>query len=169
MFHVFIENRLWLPREQRGGKYWKFGISRCKLAYINKVLLYSMGNYIQYPVLNHNGKENKKQCVYMCIYIYIYIYTHTHIYIYMYACMMESPCYRLEINATLKVSYNKIFKKYFTVLRENIQISMTQYIFLQLQIHLTLTLDFLVYLNKIASKNFFKCKILGLSIMQVSQ
>ena len=73
-----------------------------------------MGNYIQYPVLSHNGIENEKQCV--CI----YIYTHTHIYIYMYACMMESPCYRLEINATLKVNYNKIFKKYFTVLRENI-------------------------------------------------
>ena len=55
-----------------------------------------------------------KNNVYICIYIY------THIYIYMYACMMESPCYRLEINATLKVNYNKIFKKYFTVLRENI-------------------------------------------------
>ena len=23
----------------------------------NKVLLYSTGNYIQYPVVNHNGKE----------------------------------------------------------------------------------------------------------------
>ena len=23
----------------------------------NKVLLYSTGNYIQYPVINHNGKE----------------------------------------------------------------------------------------------------------------
>ena len=34
----------------RGGKDWKFGISRCKLVYIgwinNKVLLYSTGNYI---------------------------------------------------------------------------------------------------------------------------
>ena len=40
---------------------WEFGISRCKLLYIewinNKVLLYSTGNYIQYPVINHNGKE----------------------------------------------------------------------------------------------------------------
>ena len=37
------------------------GTSRCKLLYIewinNKVLLYSIGNYIQYPVINHNGKE----------------------------------------------------------------------------------------------------------------
>ena len=30
----------------------------------NKILLYSMGNYIQYPVINHNGKEYE-------IYIYI--------------------------------------------------------------------------------------------------
>ena len=40
---------------------WEFGISRCKLLYIewinNKVLQYSTGNYIQYPVINHNGKE----------------------------------------------------------------------------------------------------------------
>ena len=40
---------------------WEFRISRCKLLYIewisNKVLLYSTGNYIQYPVINHIGKE----------------------------------------------------------------------------------------------------------------
>ena len=29
---------------------------------INKVLLYSTGNYIQYPVINHNGKEFEKKC-----------------------------------------------------------------------------------------------------------
>ena len=43
-----------------GGKDWEFGISRCKLLYkgwINKVLLYSTGNNIQYSVINHNGKE----------------------------------------------------------------------------------------------------------------
>ena len=44
-----------------GGIYWEFGMSRCKLLYIgwinNKVLLYSTGNYIQYPVINDNGKE----------------------------------------------------------------------------------------------------------------
>jgi len=27
----------------------------------NKVLPYSMGNYIQYPVINHNGKEYEKE------------------------------------------------------------------------------------------------------------
>ena len=40
---------------------WEFGVSRCKLLHIewinNKVLLYSTGNCIQYPVINHNGKE----------------------------------------------------------------------------------------------------------------
>ena len=30
----------------------------------NKVLLYSPGDYIQYPVINHNRKENKKECIY---------------------------------------------------------------------------------------------------------
>ena len=42
----------------------------CKLLYIawinNKVLLYSTGNYIQYPVINHNGKNMKKN-----LYIYV--------------------------------------------------------------------------------------------------
>ena len=62
---------------------WEFGISRCKLLYIgwinNKVLLYSTGNYIQYPVINHMGKE----------YIYIYIY------------ISESLCCIVEINTKL--------------------------------------------------------------------
>ena len=55
------------------GKDWEFGISRCKLLYIewinDKVLLYSMGNYIQYPVINHNGKEYEKN-VYICVCVY---------------------------------------------------------------------------------------------------
>ena len=56
----------------RGGMEWEVGISRCQLLYIgwinNKVLLYSTGNYIQYPVINHNGKEYEKEW-----YIYIYV------------------------------------------------------------------------------------------------
>ena len=36
----------------------------------NKVQLYSTGNYSRYPVINHNGKEYKKECVYVYIYIY---------------------------------------------------------------------------------------------------
>ena len=31
----------------------------------NKVLLYSTGNYIQYPVINHDRKEYKKECIYI--------------------------------------------------------------------------------------------------------
>ena len=51
--------------ESRGGLDWEFGISKCKLLYSerinNKVLLYSTGNYIQYPVINHNGKDYEKE------------------------------------------------------------------------------------------------------------
>ena len=48
---------------------WEVGVSRCKLLYIewinNKVLPYSTRNYIQYSEINHNGKEHKKECIYM--------------------------------------------------------------------------------------------------------
>ena len=48
---------------------WEFEISRCKQLYIewinNKVLLNSPRNYIQYPVINHNGKGYEKECIYM--------------------------------------------------------------------------------------------------------
>ena len=54
-----------------GGLEWECGISRCKLLYMewinNKVLPYSTGNYSQYPVINHKGKEYEKE------YIYIYV------------------------------------------------------------------------------------------------
>ena len=33
----------------------------------NKVLMYSIGNYTQYPGVSHNGKEDKERNVYMCI------------------------------------------------------------------------------------------------------
>ena len=51
--------------EDVGGKDREFGISRCKLLYIgwinNKVLLYSTGNYIPHPIINHNGREYYKR------------------------------------------------------------------------------------------------------------
>ena len=57
-----------------GGKDWEFGIIRCELLYIewisNKVLLYSVWNYVQYPMMNQNGKEYEKE--YICIHIYIF-------------------------------------------------------------------------------------------------
>ena len=40
-----------------GGKDREFGISRYKLLYIGWINNNSTGNYIQYPVINHNGKE----------------------------------------------------------------------------------------------------------------
>ena len=58
---------LQLPRGRRNGG-WELGISICKLLYIgwinNKVLLYSTGKYIQYPVINHDGKEHEKEYMY---------------------------------------------------------------------------------------------------------
>ena len=53
-----------------GGMAREVGDSRGKLLHIrwinNKVLLYSTGNYIQYPTINHNGKEyQKKECIYI--------------------------------------------------------------------------------------------------------
>ena len=52
----------------RGGKKnWEFGISRCKLLYIewinDKVLLYSTGDYVQYPAIKRNRKEYEKECL----------------------------------------------------------------------------------------------------------
>lgn len=43
-------------------------ISCAKVGYIeriNKVLLSSTGNYIQYPETNHNGKKNMKGDIYI--------------------------------------------------------------------------------------------------------
>ena len=68
-----------MERDEEGTD-WEFGISRCRLLYVewinNKVLLYSTGNYIQYPVINHDGKEYEKR-------------------------ITESLCYRAVINTTL--------------------------------------------------------------------
>ena len=66
-----IENRLVVAKgEGAGGQMkWELGISRYELLYIgwinNKVLLCSTGNYIQYLMINHNGKEYKKEYIYV--------------------------------------------------------------------------------------------------------
>ena len=53
------------------GMGWEFGVNRRKLLHTewinNKVLLYSTGNYTQYPGINHNGKEYLKKNVYMYV------------------------------------------------------------------------------------------------------
>ena len=69
-------NRLVVAKEGEGGGCldWEFGISGCKLLYIdwknNKVLLYSMWSYIQYPVINHKGKNMKKNVYVLYIHMY---------------------------------------------------------------------------------------------------
>ena len=52
-----IEKRLVVAKGE-GGRDWDFGISGCKLLYIGWIL-YGTGNYIQYPMVNHNGKEKE--------------------------------------------------------------------------------------------------------------
>ena len=68
------------------GMEWEVKVSKCKLLCLewinNKVLLYSTENYTQYSMINHNGKEYKKECV--------YIY-----------CIIKSLCCTAEINTTL--------------------------------------------------------------------
>ena len=48
---------------------WEFGISGCKLVYIewvnNKVLLCRTRNSIPYPVINQNGMEYNKKRMYV--------------------------------------------------------------------------------------------------------
>ena len=68
-----IENRLVVAKGEGGGeeKDREFGNSRCKVLYTgwknHKVLLYNTGNYIQYLIISHNGKEYEKKNVHMCI------------------------------------------------------------------------------------------------------
>ena len=46
------------------------GVSRCKLLYVewinSKVPLYTTDNHIQHPMINHNGKEYKKN-LHVCV------------------------------------------------------------------------------------------------------
>ena len=89
-----IENRLVAAKGVGGerGKDGESGISRWKTVIyrMDKVLLYHMGNYIQYPVINHNEKEYLKKDVYMCI--------------------TESFCHTAEIGTTLYINYTSTFK-----------------------------------------------------------
>ena len=58
-------------RAGREGLDWEFGISRCKLLYVewinSKILLYRTGNYTQYLIINYSGKNE----IYMCVHIYV--------------------------------------------------------------------------------------------------
>ena len=62
---------LWLPRGRRGGGGRNGSLGLADGNYFiyrinNKVLMYSTGNHIRYPVINHNEKNVKKN-----IYIHI--------------------------------------------------------------------------------------------------
>ena len=46
-----------------GGEDWEFGISRGKLLFIG--WKNNTGNYIQYPVTNHKGKDYEKEYIYV--------------------------------------------------------------------------------------------------------
>ena len=83
-----IENRLLFASGEvnGGGMDREVGISRYEVFYtqwINKVLLYSTENHIQYPQISHSEKEYKKECI--------------NIYI----CITESLCRTADINTTL--------------------------------------------------------------------
>ena len=70
------------------GEWWRgageFGFSRYKLVYTrwinNKVLLYNSENYIQYPLIIHNGEEFEKNVS---------------------ICITQSLCPTAEVNPTL--------------------------------------------------------------------
>ena len=57
--------------EDRGGIDWVLGVGRSKLLHFewinSKVLKCNTGNYIQYLVTNHNGKEYIKENVCVCV------------------------------------------------------------------------------------------------------
>ena len=67
-----------------GSRRWvhqEVGVRRCKLFYVewlNKVLMYSIVNCIQYSVMNHNGKEYEKECVfiYICVCVCVCVYNY---------------------------------------------------------------------------------------------
>ena len=61
---------MWLARGLGESRMeWEFEISRCKLLHLewvrNEVLLYSPGNYIQSPGIEHDGTEYERNIVYM--------------------------------------------------------------------------------------------------------
>ena len=85
---TYIENRLVIAKGEGTGRRmkWEFGFSRCKLLYVewNNNNIYCIAeNYIQYPMINLNGKEYLKKNVYRYIYM-----------------EMESLCFTTEINTT---------------------------------------------------------------------
>ena len=66
----------------------------------SKVLMYSIGNYIQSSGIDYDRKSYlKNDCVYVCIYIYMYIY--------IYMTLLYSRNWYTVIN---QLHFNKILK-----------------------------------------------------------
>ena len=69
------KDRLVVAREVGDGEgmEWEIGLADVSSYYTeginNKVLLYSTENYIQCPMISHNGKERRKKSIYIYIYI----------------------------------------------------------------------------------------------------
>ena len=42
---------------------WESGVGKHYV--YSKILMYGRQNYIQYPVINHNGREHKIECIYV--------------------------------------------------------------------------------------------------------
>ena len=70
----------------------------------------STGSYIQYLVINYNGKESGKEFMYVCVYIYIYIYIYTYIYSYIirYKNLIAILSCTTKTNTTLLIYYTSI-------------------------------------------------------------
>ena len=74
IYETEMESQTWRLVVAKGeglgeGMEWEVEVSRCELLCLerinNKVLLYSTENYIQYSIINHNGREFQKQNVYI--------------------------------------------------------------------------------------------------------
>ena len=94
--HIHIQPHKLVVSKEEGvgrGMDWECGINRCNLLHIewmkNKVVLYSTGNYIHCPGINHSGKEYEEEVIYLSI----HTCTQTHI--------TESLCCTAESNTTL--------------------------------------------------------------------
>ena len=79
------------------GRWWENRISRCKPLHTgrtnSKILLRSIGNYVQYPGINYNGKISKNMKKNVCMRI------------------TESPRCTAEINIVNQPYFNKIKTK----------------------------------------------------------
>ena len=82
--------------EDGEGQEWEFGVIRCNNLYIkwinNKVILYSRGNYSQYPVINPHGEEYEQEYI-----------------LHNWVSLLYS---RNEYNIVNQLHFNKIFKRH---------------------------------------------------------